>query len=61
MQIRMANKLIAEASDKLLHMDEEELEAIRSLLVITLMKNTSLDVEAIYSFIYCDGKKILWN
>lgn len=61
MQIRMAHKFTAEASDNLLHMDEEELEAVRSLLVITLMKNTSLNLDAIYSYIYCDGKKILWN
>lgn len=57
----MAKKFSAETSDKLLHPDEEYLEAIKSMLVITLMKNTSLDLEAIYSYIYCDGKKILWN
>lgn len=57
----MAKKFSAETPDKLLHLDEEYLEAIKSMLVITLMKNTSLDLEAIYSYIYCDGKKILWN
>ena len=40
---------------------KEELDIIRSFLVYTLMEKASLDGEDIYSYLYGNGKKILWN
>jgi hypothetical protein len=57
----MAQKVVDKAAEDMLALDEEEVDAIKSFLVRTLMKNTSLDREDIYSFIYGDGRKILWN
>jgi len=57
----MAQKVVDKSAEDTLALDEEEVDAIKSFLVRTLMKNTSLDREEIYSFIYGDGRKILWN
>jgi hypothetical protein len=57
----MAQKVGDKSAEDMLALDEEEVDAIKSFLVRTLMKNTSLDREDIYSFIYGDGRKILWN
>jgi hypothetical protein len=57
----MAQKSVDKSAEDMLALDEEEVDAIKSFLVRTLMKNTSLDREDIYSFIYGDGRKILWN
>jgi hypothetical protein len=57
----MAQKIVDKSAEDMLALDEEEVDAIKSFLVRTLMKNTSLDREDIYSFIYGDGRKILWN
>jgi hypothetical protein len=57
----MAQKVVDKSAEDMLALDEEEVDAIKSFLVRTLMKNTSLDREDIYSFIYGDGRKILWN
>lgn len=57
----MAQKVIVGSSEDLFYLDEEELDAIKSFLVYTLLKNTSLESEDIYLFVYGDGKKILWN
>ena len=57
----MAQKVIDKSSEDMPALDEEEVDAIKAFLVRTLMKNTSLDREDIYSFIYGDGRRILWN
>lgn len=57
----MAKKCHDESEKDMLYLDEEELDEIKSFLVSTLLKNTSLDREDIYSFIYGEGRKILWN
>ncbi|HXX80272.1 MAG TPA: hypothetical protein VEI46_01895 [Thermodesulfovibrionales bacterium] len=59
----MANRFIkqSEEKDESLYLDEEELDAIRSLLIYILMKNTRLDKEEIYTYIFGEGKKILWH
>lgn len=57
----MAKKVTVESAGNMHFLEDEELETIKSLLVYTLMKNTSLDIESIYSYIYADGKRILWN
>lgn len=39
----------------------EEIDMIRALLVYLLMRETDLDEEDIYSFIFSKGKQIIWN
>jgi hypothetical protein len=39
----------------------EEIDMIRALLVYLLMKETDLQDDDIYSFIFSKGKQIVWN
>ena len=57
----MANRFIkqSEEQDESLYLDDEELDAIRSLLIYILMKNTHLDKDEIYTYIFGEGKRIL--
>jgi hypothetical protein len=59
----MAKRFISKSEEEREGMSslEEELDIIRSFLVYTLMVKASLDGEDIYSYIYGNGKKILWN
>jgi len=59
----MANRFIkqSEEKDESLYLDDEELDAIRSLLIYILMKNTRLDNDEIYTYIFGEGKRILWH
>lgn len=57
----MANRYLRQSLDALRHLDEEELDAVRALLVQILMKNTSLEREEIYSDIFGEGKRIFWH
>jgi hypothetical protein len=59
----MANRFIkqSEEQDESLYLDDEELDAIRSLLIYILMKNTHLDKDEIYTYIFGEGKRILWH
>lgn len=57
----MANRFLRQSQDELSYLDEDEVDAIKALLVYVLIKNTPLDREEIYSYIFGDGKKILWN
>lgn len=57
----MANRFTNQSQNELLHPDDEELDAIKTLLVYILMKNTPLDRDEIYSYIFGEGKKIIWN
>lgn len=43
------------------HIDEVELDTIRALLTYVLIKETDLDIEEIYAFIFGKGRQILWN
>jgi hypothetical protein len=43
------------------HMDETEVDTIKALLVYILMRDSDLDVEEIYAFIFGRGKQITWN
>jgi hypothetical protein len=43
------------------HMDESEIDTIKALLVYILMRDSDLDVEDIYSFIFGKGRQITWN
>lgn len=43
------------------YIDDAELDTIKTLLVYVLIKETELDVEEIYAFIFGDGKQIIWN
>jgi len=59
----MANRFIkqSEEQDESLYLDDEELDAIRSLLIYILMKNTHLGKDEIYTYIFGEGKRILWH
>lgn len=56
----MANRFEKE-SDGLFYLDGGEIDAIKSMLVYILMKNTSLDKDEIYTYIFGEGKRIIWN
>ncbi|MCL4490296.1 MAG: hypothetical protein M1510_00080 [Nitrospirae bacterium] len=43
------------------HIDETELDTIRALLAYILMKDTELETEEIYAFIFGRGRQIIWN
>lgn len=43
------------------HIDETELDIIRALLAYILMKDTELETEEIYAFIFGRGRQITWN
>lgn len=43
------------------YIDETELDTIRALLAYILMKDTELDTEDIYAFIFGKGRQIIWN
>lgn len=57
----MANRFSRQLSDELLYFDDDELDAIRALLVYVLMKNTSMEKDDIYAYIFGEGKKIQWQ
>ena len=59
----MANRFIKQSEDRdaALSLKDEELDAVRSLLIYILMKNTHLDTEDIYTYIFGEGKRILWH
>ncbi len=57
----MAHRFVNPSQNEPLHPDDEELDAIKALLVSLLMKNTPLDRDEIYSYVYGEGKKIVWN
>ena len=43
------------------HIDDSELDTIKALLVYMLMRDSDLDVEDIYAFIFGRGRQITWN
>jgi hypothetical protein len=57
----MAKRFLNESVNDLLYLDEDELDTVKAFLAYTLMKNTPLDKEDIYTYIFGEGKKILWN
>ncbi len=57
----MAYRFAKQTSDGWGNLDDEELDAVRTLLVSLLMNNTPLDRDEIYSYIFGEGKRIFWN
>lgn len=57
----MANRFAKQTHEEPLFLDDEELDAIRALLVSILMKDTQLDKEEIYAYTFGSGRKILWH
>ena len=57
----MANRYMCQSRSEMLPRDDEELDAIKTLLVSLLMRNTALGRDEIYSYIFGEGKKIIWN
>jgi hypothetical protein len=43
------------------HIDDSELDTIKALLVYMLMRDSDLDVEDIYAFIFGRGRQLTWN
>jgi hypothetical protein len=43
------------------HIDEAELDTIKALLSYVLMKETELETEDIYAFIFGRGRHIIWS
>ncbi len=41
--------------------DGLELDTIRVILAYILINDTDLDIDMIYSFVFCGGKRIIWN
>ena len=41
--------------------DEAELDTIKALLTYILMKDTDLEAEEIYAFVFGHGRQIIWN
>ncbi len=57
----MANKTVRQSTEERFRLEDDELDAIRALLVSILMKDTRLDREEIYAYIFGEGKRILWH
>ncbi len=43
------------------HIDEAELDTIKALLAYILMRDSDLEVEDVYAFIFGRGRQIIWN
>jgi len=43
------------------YIDDTELDVIRALLAYILMKDTDLETEEVYAFIFGKGRQITWN
>ena len=43
------------------YIDETELDTIRALLSYILMKDTDLETEEVYAFVFGGGRQITWN
>ncbi len=43
------------------HIDDAEIDMIRTLLANILIKETDLDIEDIYAFIFGKGRHITWH
>jgi hypothetical protein len=41
--------------------DEAELDTIRALLSFILIKDSEIDIEDIYAFVFGRGRQITWN
>lgn len=57
----MAKRYPENLQDETLYMEEDELDTIKAFLAYTLMKATPLEEEEIYTYVFGEGKKILWN
>lgn len=57
----MANKFLRPLREESLFPDEDDVDVLKALLVSLLMKDTCLDKEVIYTYIFGKGKNILWH
>lgn len=57
----MAKRYPENLHDETLYLEEDELDTIKAFLAYTLMKATPLEEEEIYTYVFGEGKKILWN
>ncbi|HYA26536.1 MAG TPA: hypothetical protein VEE82_00925 [Thermodesulfovibrionales bacterium] len=57
----MANKINNEPQDILGNLDDEDLDAFKAFFVSFLMENTFLHRDDIYSYLFGEGKRIIWN
>ena len=49
------------APDVARHIDEAELDTIKVLLSYILIKESELDLEEIYTFVFGKGKQLVWH
>jgi len=57
--LTVKNDLLALELDKFI--DDTELDIIRALLAYILIKDTDLETEEVYAFIFGKGRLITWN
>lgn len=57
----MAKRYPENLYDENLYMEDDELDTIKAFLAFTLMKTTPLEDEEIYTYVFGEGKRILWN
>jgi len=43
------------------HIDDAELDTVKALLAYILMRDSDLEVEDVYAFIFGRGRQITWN
>lgn len=43
------------------HLQGEELDRLREVLVYILMKDTDIDVDEVYSLVFQNGASIIWH
>jgi hypothetical protein len=41
--------------------EDEDADAVRSVLIYLFMKNTQLELEDIYALVFGSGKKLIWH
>lgn len=43
------------------HLDEAEFDGIRSVVAFSLLRDTNIDVEDVYAFVFGKGRHLNWN
>ncbi|MGO9613455.1 MAG: hypothetical protein ACLPX5_10520 [Dissulfurispiraceae bacterium] len=43
------------------HIDDAELDTIKVLLAYILIRDSDLEIEEIYSFVFAKGKQLVWH
>jgi hypothetical protein len=57
----MATGYSDNAYDEIEHLQGEELDRLREVLVYILMKDAEIDVDEVYSLVFQNGASIVWH